>query len=196
MPTTDQTALLRIPGRIVINPTNLAAAFPHGGTYLGGSTKIALAVSRFSSEVSEEAFGRKVMLDALDLGESWGVFGTLVAPDQGQMQRFFMSGGEVGASTGEVGIVYPGVSPGAGVNQVGTWLGGRAVKFLFAPLDPLQRAIYFPRAISLLLDALMAQSMLEKFGAPFVFKAQPVYGAISPATPETAQWRPLKDVVL
>lgn len=35
MATADPDAIVRVPGRLVLNPTNLAAAFPHGGTALG-----------------------------------------------------------------------------------------------------------------------------------------------------------------
>ncbi len=35
MGTTDVSQVLRVPGRLCINPTNLATAWPHGGTGLG-----------------------------------------------------------------------------------------------------------------------------------------------------------------
>ncbi len=60
MGTADATKVYRVPGKLAINPTNLGAAFPHGGTALGVSTRVRIEMTRPQIMIKAEEFGSEV----------------------------------------------------------------------------------------------------------------------------------------
>lgn len=190
MSTTDKSALVRYPGRLCLNPTSAVGTFPYGGKSLGLAVAIALVVTKHVERVTEEALGVKVTLDALDMGETWGIAAILRAPDQGLIENFFMANA-VGLGTGEKGVIYPGAT-NMPINQPGVWLGARGLKLLFDPFDRNQWPVFFPKiAPHVEEQARMEKSALKKWGVPVAFEALPPDDGS-----ETAQWRPREDMVL
>ena len=61
--------ILRIPGRLVINPTNLNSAFPHGGTELGLTRDAEMRFGITTSLVTAEEWGQ-APVEAVYTGES------------------------------------------------------------------------------------------------------------------------------
>lgn len=190
MSTTDKSALVRYPGRLCLNPTAVGGVFPYGGKSLGLIAEIALVVTKHVERVTEEALGVKVTLDALDMGETWGIVALVRAPDQGLIENFFMANA-VGLGTGEKGVIYPGTT-NTPISQPGVWLGSRGLKLLFDPFDRNQWPVYFPKVAPHVGEqARMAKSVMKKWGVPVAFEALPPDDGS-----ETVQWRPREDIVI
>jgi len=61
MAVADVTKVYRVPGKLAINPTNLATAFPHGGTALGVATRVRIERTEPRTMVRAEEFGQEVV---------------------------------------------------------------------------------------------------------------------------------------
>lgn len=177
MAASSLAAIVRVPGRICINPSAIGT-YPHGGTDLGPVDLVELEVERYAERATEEGFGSKVLLDKLEGGEDWRMRASLRGPEGGSIDKFFMQGSSSA-------IIYP------NGGQPGTWLGDRAVKWLFVPRDPLRWAIYFKRAICSVDSAQkIAHHAEEDLGVPVLVEATPVDSG------NAVQWRPIGSIVL
>jgi hypothetical protein len=162
---TDLNALLRVPGRIVLSPTDLTQPFPYGGVSLGLVRDVVALPGKRVSRVREETMG-VVVMGGVDLGEAWSIAAVVRAIEQGQAGTFYRT--EAGGASGEQGIVSNPLT-----NAPGTWIS--ASRVLFAPLDELQQFfLYLPAAIAFPDEAARIRHAIgEEAGDPVVWWATP-----------------------
>ena len=123
--TTPTSEPLRVPGRLVVNPTNLAAAFPYGGVELGTIQEVTLEPGERRSPAwrAEEFAGDS--FDALYLGSDWFATATL---SQWTTDTLVTAGVLPGAAAGSGAlplVSYPAAAPAP------TKLSARGVILLF-----------------------------------------------------------------
>jgi len=159
----NPNTVLRAPGRLSINPNDLSAAYPHGGTALGVVAS-AFANPNFTTEpVFAEEFAEAV--DVVYLGQSW-VFGARLRNVQdGDVLGTMFPNTSAGGSGTKI-IDHPGtVGPG-------TLLSSRSVILLFTPRDVTSDALLIYRALPLVeATARLAFSALEELAFPVIFRA-------------------------
>lgn len=162
---TDLNALVRVPSRIVLGPTDLTLPFPYGGTSLGLVRDIAVDLDQMQDELVEENVGPQPA-QSLNTGQAWGLSAIVRALEQGLTGTFFTT--ETGSSSGEPGIYY---------NPVADKLGQAiaTVAVLLCPLDEVQHFFtYFPAAIAKPKVAQrIAQQIAAEAGLAVAFKATP-----------------------
>lgn len=108
---------LRIPGRLCADPTNLAGAFPHGGTDLGLVSEQRFRLNAERGEVRAEEFGGEAT-EYVIAGQSPVYAAFLTGLDSNMLAKIF-----------ESGFKYP------GSNAPGTLGSARGFKLLFSPRD-------------------------------------------------------------
>lgn len=117
---------LRVPGQLCVGATNLAIAFPHGGTALGVKREMSLRAIPNVYLSRREGFGKQIV-EGLHLGEAWSIAATFRTNDKDVLSTVFF-GPSAGAS-GETRVQYPGTS------KPGLRWSTRAVKLVFSPDD-------------------------------------------------------------
>ena len=160
MATPNPNQILRAPGRLVINPTDLGAAFPYGGTALGIVKAIAIRPGAKYQRITAEEYGGEVV-EMVGNGEAWTLAAILRDFDHDAVAKLFGT-----VSAGNV-VTYPGSV------RAGRLMSDLAVKLLFAPNNPaVAPACLFYRALPLLEDAAaMSMSRAAEFGVSMVFVA-------------------------
>lgn len=88
MATVDARKVLRAPGRLAYGCTNLALAWPHGGTGLGNVRGIVLRYARTDFRVTAEEFGFEPV-EVIQGGESWSVGAVLRDADDDAYSKLF-----------------------------------------------------------------------------------------------------------
>ena len=137
----DPTTILRTPGRLCVNPTDLTAAWPHGGVGLGEVGGVVVLPRYDHVPIPAQEFGSEVQ-DVVYAGCSYVVSAALRSAQDDAVLRYFAPNSGLGATSGERGVSESG-SVGAGV-----LLSTVAVKLLFTPNDVLRdHAWYFPVAL-------------------------------------------------
>ena len=134
----DVEKVLRAPGQLCINPTDLTIVFPHGGTSLGALEAALVQPFKLTEEIISPS--RNDVAEWLYLGESWKLSAILRQQDDDVKTTLFENT-SVGAVTGERvvnarGTVLPG-SP----------LSARAVQLCFSPFNPTHPGVLFHRAL-------------------------------------------------
>lgn len=124
----DLARVLRVGGRLAVNPSNLASAWPHGGTGLGLVQDVAIRVRSSVHEIAEEPWGIEPSEVILG-GESVALVAALRTWDATALATVFPSGA-TGSVTGERVVTYPGASW-----KAGTQLYAGRVVLLFTPTD-------------------------------------------------------------
>jgi hypothetical protein len=120
---------LRVPGKLCASPTNLSAAYPHGGTALGMHSKLVVQPKAIVSPITAEEYGGTVV-DAIYCGEKPLIKCVLRGWDADAISSV-MPNTTVGSLSGRRYIRFePGVS---GQNKPGYRLGNQAIKLLFSP---------------------------------------------------------------
>lgn len=179
----NTNALLRVPGRLCLAPTDLTLPFPGGGTDLGLVADIFVRPGRVVKKLREEGLG-SVVVAGIDLGEAWALTAAVRALEQGHEAVFFTTA--TGAVSGEPTIVH---------NPL-THLAGAAlapVSLMFWPMDDLQQlCVWFPAALAYPdVAAAMAKS-IERPGLVLV-----AFDATPRASDGLAVWKAKKeDLVL
>lgn len=185
-------SLFRVGGRLVINPGAFnTGSFPYGGTELGHIRDLAIAVEQHGEDISEEAFGQKVIVDRVITGESWGIVAMLEEPQWDNIAWIFRK--EAGLVTTDPLVTFPATSTSD--RPVGGFLGDSAVRLLFCPRDPDKQHLYFVRALPHVeAAARIRMSMGERAGIPVVFRAtRPALGFTG--TAKAVQWGFRTDIV-
>ena len=118
--------ILRVPGRLCIDPTNLAIAYPHGGIGIGVIRNILVKQASVSYSVTAEEFGKETV-DMVYGGETWVLGAVLRSYDKDAIQKLFPNT-SLGVS-GQRVISHPGAT------REGHLLSSRTVKLLFSPDD-------------------------------------------------------------
>lgn len=159
--------VVRAPGRLVANPTNLAAAFPYGGTELG-STK-GLTVRPFAGVFPLTAWELGgAPIEYLHRGAAWGCSGFLRGADDDAIAAIFPNHA-AGAVTQHQVVSEPGsVAAGHRLSNV-------SLKLLFVPRDSTRAPAWILyRAIPMLEEqAELEYAVEDEFGIPAVFMGIP-----------------------
>ena len=161
--------ILRVPGRLVLNPTNIAAAYPHGGTELGVCRDVVFRPGIRTERLIAEEY--KVPVGLVVTDEEAVLAGVLRTWDNDLINALFQNVQTSGA--GDVGIL--GRVSGAGVNRAGYNLVNKAAKILFSPqaVDHHRHVVLY-NAVPMLDETLELQhSIGEEFGLAFMFLATP-----------------------
>lgn len=159
--------ILRIPGRLVKNPTDMTAVFPYGGTELGVFRDMWWSIGIKSERLVPEDIKAGVAHIVTEFEpvascclRSW---------DNDFIASVFMNAqtdsfGEVG----DAGKVQ-------GTRRAGFDLADLNFKLLFAPLaEDFHRFLYFPNAIPLIDETQQIRlSLAEEFGIVVLFSAAP-----------------------
>lgn len=142
----DLTGLLYLPGELVISPTDLTIAFPHGGTRIGLLRDIVIRPGQANTVVRTEEFGAEVV-EIIEGGREWILAAALRGYDDDAIRRVFPTTA-VGAETGRR-VITDGGDARAGARG-----SARSVPLLFSPDDTGRRpAILFHRAIPMVSES-------------------------------------------
>jgi hypothetical protein len=140
----DVERVLRNGGQVCVDPTDLAQAFPCGGTGLGVIGDVVLKVAY----VTDEALGADdrhahESVETLYLGESWLMALSLRQWDNDPINAFVQNR-IAGATRTVITDQYRGV---AGSRRPGTRLTTSAKKVLFVPNDPRMPSVLFYKGV-------------------------------------------------
>ena len=124
MATADPRLVKHAFGRLCIAPTNLAAAFPHGGTALGLTAEVNFRPVQRMREVRAEEFGGEVV-EIIVGREDVVLAATIRGWDSDALQRVFVR--TAAGTSGERVVSYPGSV------RAGTLGSDRSVVLLFSP---------------------------------------------------------------
>ena len=128
MSASDSSRVAYAPGSLVVGPTNLSAAFPHGGTLIGGTNGCALqCFTGYYPVTAWEEGGAPV--EFIHRGAAWGVGAFLREWDDDALAACFPNTA-VGAVSQHRVVSEP------GTRAPGHRLSALAVKLLFVPDDP------------------------------------------------------------
>lgn len=126
----DVSRVLRAPGRLVVNPTDLNVDFPHGGVEVGKTRLVVLTTFNTSVRIECEGLGNEPS-DILERTSRY-VFSCFIrAWDDDAIERFFSSNFVQGGVSGHSLLREPGTRV-AGASAL-----GRAVRLLYVPDDPI-----------------------------------------------------------
>ena len=128
--TTPTEKILHVKGRLVINPTNLAAAFPYGGTVLGTIQAFRLRKIPRADLLTEEANGGE-LVDLMHLGFDVEATAIMRNWDTDLLAEQFPNSAAPGVS----GVVRQLHHPGT-ILVEGQWLSDFSSVLLWAPFDP------------------------------------------------------------
>lgn len=137
--------LLYSTGRLVINPTDLTAAYPFGGTELGFIQDTFVEPTQVTVPVRAEEWGN-VVVDTIDGGRGYILGANVRGGDDDAMSTFFPKT-VVGSATGRRNIR----ETTTGAPRAGSLGSARTVDLVFAPDDLRNhRMVQIPRAIPLI----------------------------------------------
>lgn len=147
----------RIPGVLIANPTDLAAAFPYGGTVLGVVRSIELDLGARVRMVIDEGGGGGV-IEQVKLGQASALHAVIRSWDPNMVAALFPN------TTSFEGLpVQVNQESGTGIEPPGIFGSGSAVKLLFAPVAPLHHeGIILYRAVPYAQEAARMQLSLTK----------------------------------
>lgn len=156
----DVARIIRAPGRLVVGPTDLAAAYPHGGTEVGLTNAVVLQPTGSGFLVRNEALGEST--DVLEGGNEFAFACFLRGFDDDAVAQFFPDRHSTGSVSGHSVFSVP------GTNAPGASALGRAVIVLYVPDDALHvPAILVYRGIPDFPDgAEMAFQRRDELGLP------------------------------
>lgn len=161
--------ILRIPGRLVKDPTDLTAAYPHGGTELGIVRDLRWSPGIKTERLSPEEF--KTPVAALITDEEPVMACTLRTWDNDLLAAIFPN--IQTSQDGDVGLL--GKVAGSSHNRPGYDLGNKGFKLLFSPqaVDHHPHLLFY-RAVPLFDDTVDLQlSIAEEFGMSLMFVGMP-----------------------
>lgn len=122
--------ILRVPGRVVINPTTafLGGTYPYGGTEVGKASQCLLQPLGTSFRVEYESLGE--VGDVLEANNRWMFTCFLRGWDDDAVELLLAGGEETGEHTQHRAFHVPGnVQPGASALK-------RSVSMVYVPEDP------------------------------------------------------------
>tara|TARA_R110000782_G_scaffold253743_1_gene341940 strand:- start:22220 stop:22780 length:561 start_codon:yes stop_codon:yes gene_type:complete len=122
--------VLRAPGRLVVNPTDLTLDYPYGGTEVGLTKLVALTSQGTHTRIPSEGLGGDSS-DVLERSNLYVFVCFLRGWDDEAVEKFFAKNYVQGAVSGHAVFREPGDrGPGASVLA-------REVKLLYVPDDPV-----------------------------------------------------------
>jgi len=157
--------IYRSPGRLVKNPTDLSAAYPHGGTEIGIARDMLFRPNIKTRQIVAEEF--KTPVEVLFTGSSPIMAGVMRTWDNDIMTTLFPE--TQTSSRGDVGVL------GSVSTRGGKKMSSRAITLLFSPMAvDLHKHILIYNAIPVVEEAFeMKLSLAEELGIPFFFQAAP-----------------------
>lgn len=161
MATPDVRNVLKVPGYLVKNPTDLSAAFPHGGTALGLVRGIELRIVPRAREVTAEEWGGQ-RVATVYCGETAILAAVLRTWDAAMFPSVFPN---ASSTTIDMKVASPSVAPGTVLTPF---------KLLFSPVALTYHPfVYFREATGLPDAAAKLQlSLKDELGTAVVFRAQ------------------------
>lgn len=162
-------SILKIPGKLVKNPTDLSAAYPHGGTELGVCRDV---VMNFGVQVDFPIAEEFKAPAAAILQEERAFFACVLRSWDDDMLSTIWHNTQT-STYGETGVLAK-VS-GSGVKRAGTNLATRGVKLFFSPHAVDQhRAVLLYNAVPIPAETAELQlSIGREMGLAIVFRALP-----------------------
>lgn len=158
----DLTKALRNRGRLCINPGNLAAEFPHGGTDLGLIRACSVRFGHTYTLIKAEEWGNEVV-EGIDEGEAIALACLLRGADDNALNTVYPNTA-VGATSKHR------VIEGPGSNRAGALLSARSVVLCFSPDDPNHEMVLLYKALPMLDEtAELALSTTDEFETAAVF---------------------------
>lgn len=161
--------ILKIPGRLVKDPTDLTAAYPHGGTELGIARDCRWSPGIKAEKIVPEEY--KTPIAAIVTDEEAVMALVLRTQDKDMIQAAFPNT-QLSADN-DAGIL--GKVAGSGHNRAGFDLATKGFKLLFSPqaVDRHPHVLFY-NAVPLLDETVELQlSIAEEFGIPLMFLAMP-----------------------
>lgn len=170
MAAASSASIIRVPGRLISNPTDLGAGPPYGGTYLGMSRDQEFIPRPILRPIRDEAWGS--LRDVIYCGESVIFRAVLRYPDTDAV----LVNAPKAISSGSSGVHWlfrPGGTTGN--TRAGTSLGASSIKLMFAPRAPLaHQAIILYNAVPAIDEAARLQlSLGEEYGLACVYYGTP-----------------------
>lgn len=174
MATADLHAVLQVPGRLVVNPTSLSAAYPYGGTELGSVHQIGVRRVAATYDVTAMEYGGAIV-ESIQGGENWALAAYLRQFDNDAIAAVFPNT-TTGTSTKRVAVSH--WMNAASPVRPGSLVSSRSVKLLFVPYDvDRHRAVYLYRALPRVEETWeMALAVDTRVEVPVVFVAIPDTG--------------------
>lgn len=173
MATSDPAMILRVPGQICVDPTDLSTAFPHGGTALGVVSRLGWEPRIIYDEIVAQEWGG-VVSKVVYAGESPMFYGILRSWDNDLMQILFRqtAAGTVSGSTTPGNRHLIG-NPDSGTPRPGTLVAGR--KIVFSPMSPNEHPflILYNAKPKIDVAARMELSIAREWGVPFALVCTP-----------------------
>ena len=123
----DPGNVIRLGGRLCSGPTDLAAAFPHGGTALGMVSEAVFRPNLKRAQITAEEFGDEP-IEVIVTSETV-VLGCLLRGVDADAWNTIWEDTTAGSSSGQPVVDYPGST------RVGNLASDRAVKLLYSPDD-------------------------------------------------------------
>lgn len=178
--------VIRAPGSLVWNPTDLGAAYPYGGTELGVCRAMEFRPGIKTEKLVAEEW--RLPVATIVTQQSAVMFGILRSWDDDFIKLLFPAYA-TGSKSGRP-VVLPNASTGK--RTAGFDMNANAGKLLFAPLAPdMVPTILLYRAVPLVDDAAaLALRVTEEYGLAFAFETE------ADATGRTHAKGVLEDLVL
>lgn len=125
----DTTRTIRAPGRLVVGPTDLSAAYPYGGTEVGKTQAVIIHALGLGFRVESEGLGEAT--DILEPSNQYVFACVLRGWDDDAVAQFFSGKSATGTVSGHQVYQVPGsIIPGASALS-------RALILLYVPDDPI-----------------------------------------------------------
>jgi len=154
MATKTPRRIRHVPARVAINPTDLTASFPHGGTEIGTVRDIVLRTDVRHAQVVAEEFGEVV--EDVFVGSSVIAAMVIREFDSDAVSTLF-PWAVTGSSSGEPVVRYPTTS------QAGDLRSGDAVTLIITPVDEARHpATILYSAVPMVDDAAELTYSLER----------------------------------
>mgnify|MGYP001606226270 CR=1 FL=1 len=154
--------ILRAPGRLVVGPTDLGVAYPHGGTEIGLVRRVVLQALGRNFRVESELLGEAT--DVLESANRYVMACFLRGWDDDAIRLMLADHYDAGAVSGHAVLTVPNRQrPGASALT-------RAKSFLYVPDDPINApALLIDRGIPEWTDgAELAFTRGDELGIPLV----------------------------
>lgn len=160
--------MLKIPGKLIQDPTNLSAASPYGGTVLGLVRAIYFRPTSKSKAIEAEEWGSQVV-EVIHGGTSCVMAAVLRGYDDDALSAMFLDTATGTPSRDTVARFR--VDSG----RAGTLLSTKSMKLLFEPGAPIRhRAIILREALPVVTDETeMALDQTEELGIPVMWYGVP-----------------------
>jgi len=184
MSTADSRTILRVAGRLCKDPTDLSAAFPHGGTALGLVASVEFTPVMARAEIRAEEYGGEI-IEIVEQAERV-VFVCVARGYDSDMLSTIFRDTATGSGTGGLVVTNDSTRRGGELGSAST------VKLLYSPKDTEQHpALLIYKAVPLTDPTIQLQmSIGEELGVAAVFTG------IRDGSGRLYQWGRLEDLTV